>query len=929
MPGLPHDQKALGAPPPGADSHTPSRITIRVDPTAAIRDPERLTTIRRIAFTNAAAGAFDRLARVAARALHAPVALVSIVEADRQSFVGCAGLPEPWASTRETPLSHSFCQYVVATGEPLVIADAREHSLVHDNPAIRDLDAVAYVGIPLITPDGYTLGSFCMIDSRPRAWTREEVELLQDLAASVLSEIELLAAARETKRQMDATGRERQEKIALLESTGDGIYGLDQHGHCTFINRAAAELLGYQPAEVLGKNMHTLIHYQHADGSPYPEEECPIFRAFRLGQGVRVADEMLWRKDGTAFPAAYSSYPIAERGTTRGAVVAFTDSTERKQLEAALRRTAQETATHASKLEAIFEAMADGVFVFDSEGSLLQTNAAFREMLGIDAVSDHPLRSLQARAAFLTPRDEQDRPLPQEQWPVPRILRGETLHGERAMDLMLRHRDGRNRLFSISGAPIRDAEGRITGGVLICRDVTERRRLQRATREALHALLAMAEVLVQAPGRAAEPAIVPLSPMEKTPTTMHRVGRRLVELTRSLLGCQHVGIVSLEPATAVQRPIAVVGLSPEHERQWWADTQETPLSAHLDPSLITRLRAGEPLLLDMMQPPFRERRYDALYEMRKVLLVPMQIGSQLNGLLAVEHHDPTHRYTPDEIALVEAVARLATLVFERERLLHEREEARANELALREANRRMDEFLGIVSHELRTPLTTIKANIQVAERQLNGMMRTGAVSAADLAGRLERLQGLLTRAERQVERQNRLVGDLLDVSRIQSGKLELRLAPCNLATVIRDVIEEQRLTHLGRTITFTLPDPPAVPVLADADRVAQVITNYLTNALKYSPEDRPVAVTLQVQGTFACLAVRDEGPGLPPEEQEQIWERFHRAPDIEVQSGSGVGLGLGLHISRSLIERHHGQVGVQSAPGQGSTFWFTLPLAGS
>ena len=130
-----------------------------------------------------------------------------------------------------------------------------------------------------------------------------------------------------------------------------------------------------------------------------------------------------------------------------------------------------------------------------------------------------------------------------------------------------------------------------------------------------------------------------------------------------------------------------------------------------------------------------------------------------------------------------------------------------------------------------------------------------------------------------------------------------------------------------RTIRLQCPPDVSALVYADGGRIEQVVTNYLTNALKYSPADKPVDVGLVVEPQQARVWVRDQGPGLPVEEQEHIWERFHRVKGIEVQSGTGVGLGLGLHISRMIVERHDGQVGVDSAVGEGSTFWFQLPLA--
>ncbi len=125
----------------------------------------------------------------------------------------------------------------------------------------------------------------------------------------------------------------------LLESTGEGIFGIDLEGRCTFMNRAAAQMLGWRTNQVLGRNMHWLMHHSHSDGRAYPESECPIFRAFRQGMPCRIDNEVLWRADGSLFWAEYSSYPILEAGQVQGAVVTFVDITERKQAEELLRRT--------------------------------------------------------------------------------------------------------------------------------------------------------------------------------------------------------------------------------------------------------------------------------------------------------------------------------------------------------------------------------------------------------------------------------------------------------------------------------------------------------------------------------------------------------------------------------------------------------------
>jgi len=167
------------------------------NPRTAIDDPARLAALERLDLLDPTPDAeFDRYTALAARMLNAPVALVSMVDAQRQVFKSRRGLDEPWASSGETPLSHSFFQHAVEARSPLVISDAREHPLLRDNPAIDDLGAIAYAGAPIITAEGHALGTLCVIDHVPRNWTHDQIEMLSDLAAAVVTAIELRAATR-------------------------------------------------------------------------------------------------------------------------------------------------------------------------------------------------------------------------------------------------------------------------------------------------------------------------------------------------------------------------------------------------------------------------------------------------------------------------------------------------------------------------------------------------------------------------------------------------------------------------------------------------------------------------------------------------------------------------------------------------------------
>jgi signal transduction histidine kinase len=564
-------------------------------------------------------------------------------------------------------------------------------------------------------------------------------------------------------------------------------------------------------------------------------------------------------------------------------------------------------------------------------------NAAAHDLLGLAESDEYYARPLEERPIVTAPLDTEGRPLPADFWPTQRILRGEVLTGRDAVDIAVRRADGRLVELSITGAPIRDENGEVVASVTICRDVTERRRLERRTRESLDALLQMAQTLVTPPADLSDAGessqTLSEEELERPAEVEHPIAHQLAVLTSDVVGCMRVGIVAVAPETERLRTIAVVGISPEQEERWWSEQRQREaqgvwLSDSADADVIARIRAGEALVIDMTKPPYNERPNPR--GVTTVLVAPMYAGGALVGILTLDFGGSRHTVTADEIALAGAVAQLGAVVLERDRLLRERARSEAHVLALQEAQATMDSFIGVAGHELKTPLTTSMASSQLAERRLQTLAAAIRTLDATVAETLEPLiaplEKLIDRMSVAARRQGRLVDDLLDVSRIQSGRLALQRQPLDLRQLVAEVVEEQRLHHPGRTVLLRLPGTE-VPVLADSDRIGQAVTNLLTNALKYSPSDTPVAVQVRIQGNMAQVRVRDRGPGIPSDEQAHVWDRFHRIPGVEVQSGSGVGLGLGLYITHEIIERHGGEAGVISARGKGSTFWFALPLA--
>lgn len=282
--------------------------------------------------------------------------------------------------------------------------------------------------------------------------------------------------------------------------------------------------------------------------------------------------------------------------------------------------------------------------------------------------------------------------------------------------------------------------------------------------------------------------------------------------------------------------------------------------------------------------------------------IPLIVAGRQLGALVIAAEADGPPFTPEEVQFLELVAGQAAVAIENARLF----KAAARARAMDELNRLKSEFISTVSHELRTPLTYIQGYSELLQRR-----RLGSEAAREAIAEIHNAS----------VRMARLVDDLLDLSRIEAGRLDLRPRELDLAELLKSAVRAARVQAPHLEIQLEIDELPTL--VADPDRLRQIIDNLLNNAERYAATSRVIVRARRCDGGVR-VDVSDEGPGISPEDQERIFEPFYRGKRSEVLPQRGGGLGL--TIVRHLVEAHGGRVGLESAPGRGSTFWFTLPL---
>ena len=835
---------------------------------------------------------FDRLTRLARHLLRVPVALVSLLDADRQFFLSAQGLAEPWAGRRQTPLAYSFCGAVVETGLPMAVADAREDARVRGNPAVEELGVVAYAAVPLALPDGRVVGALCGIDHRPRAWTAAEEGALRDLAGAVEAEMAAGLRLREAERAAAALREGEARYRALFEVSPQMVWFADAAGRCTHVNRHYADFVDLPAALALGDGWLAAVH---------PHDRAGARAAWAGAVASEGHYEVEYRirrgSDGSHRWFLIRGAPLRSAdGRVERWIGVGVDINDRRRAEEALRRRSR-------KLKLLSEAAAGLLSAGDPDEVLRPLFRSLAEEFGLDVsfsfVVDEGGEGLRLASCFGVPEGAKAG--------LARLAFGQAVCGtvaqtRRAMCLAEVQASGDPKVKLIKGYGIRAyacfpllAAGE---GLLGTLSFGSRRRDRFSEgdlaflRTIARYVAAMRERLRAEAALRASEARLHLA-LEAGRLAFWELDLATGAVLRAAFHDEIFGYVAPLPVWSYEAFLGHV--LPEDrgavERAYRAALEGEPATA-----LECRIRRAGDGAVRWLEVHGRAQR-DA----------EGRVG-RLHGVL----RDVTERKGADA-ALRASEVRLRELQAE---LLHVSRLSAAGEMA------------AALAHEVNQPLTAAASAIQAARRML-------AARPLQDPGAEEEVREAMDLAAEQARRAGQIVRRLRDF--VIRGEAEPRLE-----SLPRLVEEAAALAVVGakeRGVAVALRiDPGLPPVLADRIQVEQVLFNLMRNALEVMgdgeapasggdgarapPRHRELVVSAAPAGPGAVeVAVADTGPGLAPELAGRLFEPF-----VSTKPG---GMGVGLAICRTIVEAHGGRLWAEPNPGGGAVFRFTLPTAPS
>lgn len=636
------------------------------------------------------------------------------------------------------------------------------------------------------------------------------------------------------------------------------VYTCDSLGYITSYNYAAEILWGRKPE--IGKDLWCgSWKIYHPDGSPMSLDTCPMARTLKEGIAVEGKEILVERPDNTRIKVKPYPVPVFdESGKLTGAVNTLIDITH-----------VTDEQIKQARLAAIVDTSDDTIVSKTLQGIITSWNKAAEKMFGYsenEAIGKH--------ISLIIPTDR----LNEEEHIISEISKGNAVDHFQTLRLT---KDGRLIPISLSVSPIKDINGNVIGASKIARDISEQHAAQQATQrytERLEIINLMVESVSEE-------------------LDINKILQKVTDSTTQLTGAKF-GAFFYNTVNEDGESYMLYTLS------------GAPRSAFE--------KFGMPRNTAVFHPTFsghgvvrvdditKDERYgkssphfgmpEGHLPVVSYLAVPVfsRSGAVLGGLFF--GHPEAGKFTKEHENIVVSIAAQAAIGIDNAKLYEE----------VKALNDKKDEFIGLASHELKTPLTSISGYLQIISR-----LKSDPES-----------QKFIDKTIHQVKKLSSLVSDLLDVSKIEAGKLQLGIEQFDIKPIVEGAIE--LIKHSNNNYNISLQSSiDSLIISGDPHRIEQVLINLLTNAIKYSPGKDMVEVFLNTKGNKVIIGVKDYGVGIAADKLKQVFSRFFR---IEGVNPNISGLGIGLYLSHEIVSRHKGKIWIESELGKGSTFWLSLPL---
>jgi PAS domain S-box-containing protein/excisionase family DNA binding protein len=647
----------------------------------------------------------------------------------------------------------------------------------------------------------------------------------------------------------------------IVDSAMDAIVSKNLDGIIKSWNKGAEELFGYKEKEAIGKHISLIIPTELI------KEEDVIIGKIKQGIRVEHFETTRQRKDGSKVTVSISVSPVkTNQGKIIGASKIARDMTERKKYEEQLQY-----------LATLTQNIRDAVISTDADYQITSWNKGAEEIYGW---KEEEVIGKTASDVLKTKYSTSD------------SIESLTKNGYWSGEVVQKRKDNTDIFILASVAILKDSHGNVIGGVGVNRDISERKQVERNM-----------QFLSEAS------KIITISLDYKT--TLQSVAKIAISYMGDWCGVDMLDAHGeLQPLAIAHRDPKKLAWAKEYRKQnppKMTGTSGVPSVIKTGKSLLYPMITDEMLVASAQNKKHLEIARSL--NITSLMIVPILIKNKAIGAISFVTADGRRQYTQVDLAVAEELAARASLAIENAQLY---QRAQREIEQRRKLEKQKDEFIGVASHELKTPVTSIKSFAQVLRLRF---AKEGNQSAAELLGKLDV----------QVDKLTNLIGDLLDVTKIEAGRMQFVQEYFSFDELVNELGEElQRTTekHLLMKEGTT-----GKIIFGDRERVGQVITNLISNAIKYSPKADKIVIKSSIDKGMVKLCVQDFGIGVEKDKQKKVFERFFRA------SGPGQetfpGLGLGLYVSSEIIKRLNGRIWVESNEKNGSTFCFVLPVESS